>query len=233
MNIQINTIYSSASCGDFTVLKYKGWDDVTVRFVDTGYETTTRADKVKIGCIRDPLFPSVYGIGFIGKGKYNSNGGGINKKAYKAWSGMIARCYDRKVQDKYPTYKDCVVCDEWHSYQVFAEWYENNYPKDGFNYDLDKDIKFKGNKMYCPVTCLLVTRSDNAKQAMGVLGKKWIIKDKTGLIYIVESQMEFCRIHDLNNSHFSSVLSGKRGTCKGFSLVSKSLLENLIKNYEE
>lgn len=231
--IEAGKHYNSNLCGKFIVLEFNGWDDIIIKFVATGHEVKTRSDKVKSGCIRDPFFPSVYDVGFIGEGKYNSNGEGINKKAYKSWSGMIARCYDRKTQDKHPTYKGCLVCVEWHSYQSFAGWYDANYPKDGLDYDLDKDIKLLGNTMYSPEACLFVTRSDNAKQAMGVLGKKWLVKDRAGLVHLVESQMSFCNMHNLNNGHFSSVLSGKRNTCKGFSLVSKDLLENLLKTYEE
>jgi hypothetical protein len=60
---------------------------------------------------------------------------------------------------RYPSYIGCEVCEEWHDYQKFAEWYRNNYYKveiDGkkSKMDLDKDILHKGNQMYCPEYCV-------------------------------------------------------------------------------
>ena len=70
----------------------------------------------------------------------------------------IERCYDLKRQEKHPTYKGCIVAEEWHDFQNFAEWFENNY-KEGFA--LDKDILIKGNKIYSPNTCCFVAREIN------------------------------------------------------------------------
>lgn len=32
---------------------------------------------------------------------------------YKRWRNMLERCYSAKHHAKYPTYKNCTVCDEW------------------------------------------------------------------------------------------------------------------------
>ncbi|ALY07069.1 hypothetical protein VmeM32_00078 [Vibrio phage vB_VmeM-32] len=76
---------------------------------------------------------------------------------------MLGRCYDSKIQEKQPTYIDCSVCDEWHYFQNFATWYYDNYPKDGISekYQLDKDLKVNGNKIYSPETCLFVSHAVN------------------------------------------------------------------------
>ena len=47
---------------------------------------------------------------------------------------------------------------EWHNFQVFAKWFDENY-KEGFV--LDKDILLKGNKIYSPDTCVFVPREIN------------------------------------------------------------------------
>ena len=68
-----------------------------------------------------------------------------------------------KYQEKEPTYKECTVCTEWHNFQAFAEWYENNYyeiPNESMS--LDKDILFKGNKIYSPETCVFVPKNINS-----------------------------------------------------------------------
>ena len=104
----------------------------------------------------------ICGVGF------NSYGGYIAKpsnekvsKSYSCWRNMIKRCYDPYVINKNPTYKDCYVCDEWHDYQVFADWFSKNHPNDGCDYHLDKDLKSIGNKTYSPETCLMVSRVVN------------------------------------------------------------------------
>ncbi|MFT8312942.1 MAG: hypothetical protein ABF633_01660 [Clostridium sp.] len=85
------------------------------------------------------------------------------KKAYQTWSNMMTRCYNKKWQEKFPTYIGCSVCDEWHDYQVFAKWfYDNYYIINGHRMDLDKDILIKGNKIYSPNTCVFVPHFINA-----------------------------------------------------------------------
>ena len=76
---------------------------------------------------------------------------------------MLQRCYDNKTQEKYPTYKGCQVCEEWHNFQNFAKWFEENYYEvEGENIDIDKDILCKGNKIYSPQTCVLSPHKINS-----------------------------------------------------------------------
>lgn len=92
----------------------------------------------------------VHGVGY--------NSGGIYKAQtieYDAWCGMLARCYSAKFQRKRPTYIGCTVADEWHDFQVFAEWYVNH-KYYGMGYQLDKDLLVRGNKVYSPSLCCLV-----------------------------------------------------------------------------
>ncbi len=76
--------------------------------------------------------------------------------AYRYWFTMLRRCYEKKYQDKYPTYKECSVCEEWHTFSNFKKWFDN--PENGYQegYQLDKDILSKGNKTYSPETCCLI-----------------------------------------------------------------------------
>lgn len=52
-----------------------------------------------------------------------------------------------------PTYIDCLVCDEWLTFSNFRKWMEK---QDWEGNHLDKDILFKGNKIYSPSTCVFV-----------------------------------------------------------------------------
>ena len=75
---------------------------------------------------------------------------------------MLKRCYRTKYKDMYPAYyKIATVCDEWHCYQTFAEWYENNKYNVEERLHLDKDILIPGNKIYSPETCILVPQRIN------------------------------------------------------------------------
>ena len=103
----------------------------------------------------------VYGVGIYTKGKYKATESGKNTKAYNAWIGMLMRCHSPNHQSKRPTYIGCSVCDDWLQFQVFAEWYGHNHPKDGNDYQLDKDLKIIGNKIYSPSTCLFVSGAVN------------------------------------------------------------------------
>lgn len=102
---------------------------------------------------------TVYGIGYVGYGKYSYK---TDKQVYKKWAHMLTRCYDGIYNKIYPTYEGCYVCEEWHNFQNFAKWYYDNiWDYDGV-YSLDKDILIKGNKCYSPQTCLLVNVQINS-----------------------------------------------------------------------
>lgn len=105
----------------------------------------------------------VYGIGVYEVGKYAANINGKRTNEYSIWTNMIRRCYSEENQVKYPTYKDCIICDAWLNFQTFAEWYNNNhYSLENERVAIDKDILIKGNKIYSPETCIFVPQSINA-----------------------------------------------------------------------
>ena len=88
------------------------------------------------------------------------------KQIYKRWYDMHYRCYSKKLHERYPTYIGCSVCEEWHDFNNFLEWYKVNYYEVEINgkkskMDLDKDILSKGNKVYCPEFCTFVPHEIN------------------------------------------------------------------------
>lgn len=72
---------------------------------------------------------------------------------YSRWCCMRVRCSENGWVDKYKTYKGCSICDEWLLFDNFRLWAEN--PTNGYmvGYHIDKDLLFKGNKIYSPSTC--------------------------------------------------------------------------------
>ena len=149
----VGTIHKTNTSGDLKVIKYENAKAVHVEFISTGYVTFTRSSHIRTGSVRDPLHPSVFGVGFIGEGKYNAS---KNKKCHSLWREIIERGFGESFKEKNPTYKSCTVHTEWHNFQNFAKWYKENYPNDGEKHELDKDLLSVGNKCYSSEYCLLI-----------------------------------------------------------------------------
>lgn len=142
------------------IIEYRKNKDIDVQFEDGTIVTNREYGDFKKGAIKNPNHASIYDIGYIGQGNYNYKD---NKDSYEIWRGMIRRCYDSQSLSKNPTYIGCTVCEEWHSFQNFAEWYYNNYYEiEGQSMALDKDIICKGNKTYSPDTCVFVPKCINS-----------------------------------------------------------------------
>jgi len=100
----------------------------------------------------------IYGVGFMGTGKYKSRNKTGHTKEYNAWAAMLQRCYDDKLHIRHPSYKDCTMCEEWLNFQNFAKWFTINNIE---GCQLDKDLLIKGNKIYSPETCCFVPQEIN------------------------------------------------------------------------
>lgn len=112
---------------------------------------------LKSACQKKPVF----GIG-INDADYIVNPV-VNGKSsmcpyYNAWSHMMGRSYSKKVHSDNPTYVDCTVTPEWHSFMAFRAWMMT---QDWKGKQLDKDILVPGNKVYSPETCIFITRQIN------------------------------------------------------------------------
>lgn len=95
-----------------------------------------------------------------GIGYHGSENVDCTSKSYLKWHDMLVRCYNEKFHERQPQYRECTVCEEWLNYSNFKVWYDQNKIK-GMSLDLDKDILFKGNKIYSPETCCFVPHAIN------------------------------------------------------------------------
>ena len=87
---------------------------------------------------------------------YNNDMFFMNKtEAYNKWQQMIKRCGN----PKYPTYLDCTICDEWHTFSNYEKWHNEHYIE---GFALDKDILVKGNREYAPDKCSFVPQEINS-----------------------------------------------------------------------
>ena len=134
------------------IIEYKSNIDMIVEFQDEHKaRICTTYNEFKKGQISNPYDRTLLGVGYLGE---NCK---FDEVIYRDWVDMIQRCYDPYRLNKYPTYRDCFVCEEWHCFQNFAKWYEENYYEcNGEKMCLDKDILIKGNKIYSPETCIFV-----------------------------------------------------------------------------
>ena len=83
---------------------------------------------------------------------------------YRCWADMIKRCYSNLTNGGYQTYSDCEVCSEWLTFSNFKKWMQL---QDFVGKELDKDILFKGNRVYSSERCVFVSHLVNSF----VLGK--------------------------------------------------------------
>lgn len=144
------------------IVEYNKARDIMVRFIDHNNTVHATWGQFCKGEIRNVYDKSVYGVGYIGEGEYKSKINGKRTPQYATWRSMIARCYDEKYHEKQPTYIHCSVSPEWHNFQNFAKWYDENYYEvDNQRMELDKDILIKGNKVYSSENCVFVPKNIN------------------------------------------------------------------------
>ena len=149
------------NCGEIAIIvNYANNKDITVKF-ETGELVKTTYQCFKNGNVKSHFTPSVCGVGIIGNEKIR-DANGESYDSYIRWHSMLCRCYSDKCQKQRQTYKDCCVCEEWHNYSNFKNWYDENYYEiKGEQMALDKDILVKGNKTYSPHTCVFVPQNIN------------------------------------------------------------------------
>ena len=142
------------------VVEYKNKKNIIVEFTDTKERVKASYHNFKRGGIKSHFSPTVCGVGIVGLETTSVNG--VSLPSYECWRDMLRRCYDEKRLKTHPTYIGCEVCEEWKYYPNFKKWYEDNFYKvEGQRTHLDKDILFKGNKLYSPETCVFVPERIN------------------------------------------------------------------------
>ncbi len=162
VKIEVGQVYPTNEGGTVTVIEYTNCKNILIEHNDeNSHRATVTTSRLRGGRIKNPFHRSVSGTGYMGVGKYKTC---IDRKitsSHKVWESMIARCYSPVVRAKHPTYKDVTVCEEWHNFQVFSEWFYNQ-PNAGVKgFEIDKDLTILGNKVYGPEACSFVPREIN------------------------------------------------------------------------
>ena len=180
--MQQGQIFNTKFNGELVIVKYDSYKSVTVKFLDTGYETTTTAVSIRLGSVKDKMKPTVYGLGFLGDGPFKGSEKGKHTKLYMLWLNMIKRCYSDNAQKRDVTYIGCSVDPSWFNFQTFCsdvltldgyeQWKAFSVGEINEVYQLDKDIKVAGNKIYGPSFCSFVTISENVSYAQNTRWNK-------------------------------------------------------------
>ena len=156
----VGKVCKSKSSGDFKVLKYNDSTDVEILFLKTGFETRVPLGSIRKGYVKDPYSPSVHGVG-IASTKYPSSKSGVKTKEYMLWHSMLERCYSDNYKKKHPTYECCEVSDKFKSYEYFYEWCNSQIGFGNQDWQLDKDLLVKGNKVYSEDSCVFIPQEIN------------------------------------------------------------------------
>ena len=151
----VGKVFKSLNSGDFKVLKYNDAKDVEVQFLNTGFKMVAQLGNIRIGNVKDPYLPSVYGVGILGT-KYQAKINGVITKEYKLWTSMLVRCYSDIYKKKQPTYEGCEVSENFKYFEYFYEWCHKQVGFDNQGWHLDKDSLVKGNKVYSESTCVFL-----------------------------------------------------------------------------
>ena len=157
----VGKVCKSKSSGDFKVLKYNDARNVEIQFLKTGFEASATLGNIRNGKVKDRYSPSVFGVGITGT-KYPTNEGGVNTKEYALWKNMLKRCYSDTCKKKQPTYEDCEVSENFKYYEYFYDWCQNQVGFGNQDWQLDKDLLIKGNKVYSEDSCVFIPQEINS-----------------------------------------------------------------------
>lgn len=148
-----------------TIVEDNGSSNIIVEFEDENKtKVITQYCNFQSGSIKNPYYPSVYGVGITGN-KYPRSANCRNIKEFETWNNILERCYSQILKENQPTYKDATCCEEWLNYENFYEWLhaQPNFDKwyNNKRWAVDKDILRKGNKSYSPENCCLIPQNVN------------------------------------------------------------------------
>ena len=96
---------------------------------------------------------------------------------YARWRAMLGRCYSKQFLEKHPTYRDCLVCEEWLTFSNFKSWMES---QTWVGLVLDKDLLGSGD-LYSPSTCVFVPEYVN----FALIGSN----KKNGVVYYTRDKV--------------------------------------------
>ena len=187
-----------------------------VRFLETGHKTTAQKAQIKDGRIRDPYFPAVYGVGYVGD-TTTTDGNGRLTRCYKRWNAMISRCYNESFR-QFCDYggRGISVCDRWKCFERYKKDVKR-LPGYGDPGKITID-RIDNDGDYCPDNCRWATHSQQEANKRRKIStqKRFIAVSPSGERFEHYSQSEFARLHGLTLQNINGCLRGRQKTHKGW-----------------
>lgn len=175
-------IYKSNAGHEFIILTQEG-KACTIQFLKSGFVRKANIDNIRAGKVRDLYEVSVYGQGYYGEFEKVS----YWKQAKQLWQNMLKRCYCEADAKGY--FGKVEVDARWKCFANFLEdlpklenfdkWLDQ---KDG-KYNLDKDLKVPGCRVYSREVCAFVPESVNKSDGGsrgGKVSKPYTRKPRVG-----------------------------------------------------
>lgn len=145
-----------------TVLKLLNNGNYLIQFNKSGQVQISSFWSIYKRTVIDHSIERKYGVGFA-KGTFE-HPLDCQNYVYLRWSSLLHRCYSGKVYG----YENVAVCDEWHDFDKFKNWFEmevnSMQSKDVTLSDLciDKDLFCDNNiRIYSPDTCCVIPQKLN------------------------------------------------------------------------
>lgn len=158
--VEVGEVYPTNTCGYLVVdrpyrkgVKRLMYADTS--FIDTGTKKAVLVGNLRKGEVKDTYCLSSYNVGYLGSATRKGN-----ERVYDIWNSMLERCYNIN-SERYSYYGGvgATVCEEWHDFSVFLEYYSRNYIE---GFQLDKDLLTNGeDKKYSPASCCFLPASVN------------------------------------------------------------------------
>ena len=222
--VSINQTYE-VNGGTLKVIEIQSALKVLIEWQDDfRHRHFVRAGDIKTGRVSNPFNKTVAGVGYVGSGSYLPK---TSKREYLCWTAMIYRCHRPPKTRKTRSYLSTKIHEPWYCFQEFAAWC-NSRPDFLFQgWELDKDILFKGSKLYSPETCCFVPKDVNllfvkkdisrGDLPIGVCkNKKW---------YMAGCSNKYLGIFNTVDEAFSAYKSEKESQIKEKALFYKAQLE--------
>ena len=199
---------------------------------------------MSVKSLQDRMIPSVYGIGYMGNNpELKSSCNGKRCNIYYRWKNMIGRCYNEKFHQRKPTYEGCTVSDEFKDYSKWREWYDK-YPYKQDDWQLDKDLLIKGNKVYSESTCVFIPREINqilvkstATRGKHLIGVYWSATNKAfrAMVSKGKGKQEHLGFFNTELEAFNAYKQAKESFIKELAEEYKDMLDprayNALRNY--
>ena len=156
--MKVGSFYETKTCGRIRILDYADSKNILVQFENTGEVYSTAKSSIMSGHVSDKTYPTICGVGFVGRGTFKTSEDRKPSQAYSVWTKILKRCYNTTEHGK-PSYEGCSVAKEWHNFQNFANWYYKCHIQ---GWQIDKDLILFGNKEYCKEYCSFVPAEINS-----------------------------------------------------------------------